>query len=146
MTNCIVHEIIHAFLLAEYNSLKSKWKKEHINLIINKTHEDLEIFQIMTQPNFLSGKENEARYRALMSIRRDLWFNFPPDTQWIKCDFGSINIEKIKLLCPKKEEELVVYGSPENLNLSGIILFEQENNYYVIEGNNRMSGYFLHHN
>lgn len=136
----IVHKVIYAFLFAEYNSPKDKWKHNHINLIINKTNSSL-TEQVMNNPDFSSGEENQVRYRALLSIRRDSWFNLPPDTIWHEKTFAIIDLDKIKLLCPKTKEELLAYQDEKILNLNGIILFEQDNGYYVIEGNHRMSEY-----
>lgn len=138
--NTTVHKVIHAFLFAEYNSLKNPWKKDHINLIITTTHV-VDTYQVMNQPNFSSNKENEARYRALMSIRRDSWFNLPPDLLWKEVSFDEIEIDKIVLLCPKTTEELQLYNEIKTLDLTGILLIQQNDKYYVIEGNHRISEY-----
>lgn len=133
--------VIHSFLNAEFNSNKNPWKKQHIIKVLSNTSKVNDL--CLSNPNFSSIEENTARYRALMSIRRDTWFNLPPDTIWKRVTNFNINNENVVLLAPKTEKELSIYNNRENVDINGIILYYQNNIYYVIEGNHRLSQYKL---
>lgn len=138
----MVHEVIHAFLFAEFTSLKTVWKKHHIPLVMKRTCQDINVENTLNTPNFNNFKENECRYRALMSIRREIWFNLPPDMEWLKLQLTDIDFKKVILLSPKTEKDIEIYKS-NFIDLTGIILIKEDEYYYVIEGNHRISGYIF---
>lgn len=136
----VIHEVIHAFLYAEYMSPKTPWKYDHINFIIIKTCKDLDPLNTMNNPSFIDPFENQARFRALMSIRRYIWCNLPPDINWSKIQFSDIDWNFVKCIYPKTKDELSIYNE-DTLDLTGIVLFKEDDLYYVVEGNHRVSGY-----
>jgi hypothetical protein len=75
-----------------------------------------------------------------MSIRRDSWFNLPPDVKWEEIQLNDLDFNKVKLLYPKSEKDLEIYQD-NHLDMTGIILLKEGDYYYVIEGNHRVSEY-----
>jgi hypothetical protein len=132
----IVNEAIAAFLRAETYSAKCRWKRHHI---INEMLQGRQ--EILNNPNLTDGKENSIRYRALLSIRRDIIWNLPPDTVWSKSiDSEWMAPNRPHCLSPKTARDLEPYKN-EKLDLTGIWLWwdMDTKTHYVIEGNYRVS-------
>ncbi len=124
-----------------YGLEKCRWKTHHLynEMLEGKRH-------YCEEPDFNNATENAARFRAFLSIRRELFWNLPPDTTWTRVSnakFDSDNGEKIVCLYPKTEQQLQVYKN-KSLDLSGIWLWTDDNDKcYVVEGNHRVSRWKL---
>jgi len=95
-----------------------------------------EVAGLLERPNFDSAADNATRYRALMSFRRHLWSQLPPDVVWSKVDFiySAESSEQLVTPWPK-----VIESKREVSMTPGLIAFSHGGKYYILEGNNRVS-------
>jgi len=124
--------VIHAFLNAEYPKAKNTTKAA-LDASLK-----LETFpNILTEPDFKSPEENAHRQRALMSIRRWMWYEFPADCEWFrveKFEFTKENESNIKTPWP------ALTPDQPTIDLKNIILFtHNKKDFTVIEGNHRVT-------
>lgn len=133
----IVHEAICAFLKAEGSSEKCAWKHKHVYQEMLGGHSNY-----CDEPDFKSSQQNSLRFRAFLSIRREMFWNLPPDTTWTRLENVTVGKEeesKITCLYPKAKAELTCYQA-KKLDLNGLWLWtDNDKEYFVMEGNHRVS-------
>lgn len=124
--------VIHAFLNAEYEKAKEQTKVALDTSLAIKNFP-----KILTEPNFKCPEENAHRHRALMSIRRWMWCEFPAECDWYfveQFEFNKENKDQIRTPWP------ALTPNKETIDLNNIILFTHDRtNFTVVEGNHRVT-------
>jgi hypothetical protein len=123
---------VHAFIHAEYSKAQDKTKAALDTSLNIDVYPD-----ILTKPDFNSPSQNARRLRALLSIRRWMWFEFPPDCQWyrvVNFEFSKETDGHIRTPWPALTKDKTT------IDLDNLLLFTHDRKEYtVIEGNHRVT-------
>lgn len=134
---CSPNHAIHAWLVAEYDPVHWNFKAIGATLQLDENP------TILSKPDFNSPWENALRHRALMSIRRWLLSEFPPDSKWWRVDNFQVDAERMKTICIKWPD---LKPHRHQLTLDGIVLFTHDRKSYTcIEGNHRLTQWQARH-
>lgn len=130
-------DLIHSWMLGEYNR-HPQWQA----YIDSQLPRDV----WSKSPSDSTPMENHYRFRLFLSLRRELFAEIPPDTQWFKANIllSVAWMHRFRVLWTDERSRPITKTRPVSLHRIIVWCFENANvssgptTYHVLEGNHRV--------